>query len=99
MKFTVEQFASANGVQKPVAYGFLRFLAEKGLASTSKADKKEGTRGKPSVVYDLPETAAQAFGIVEYVAPPVAEGIPGATVTETTDANGTPVTQVTPPAA
>jgi hypothetical protein len=69
MKFTVEQFASANGVQKPVAYGFLRFLAEKGLASTSKADKKEGTRGKPSVVYDLPETVTQAFGIVEYVAP------------------------------
>jgi len=69
MQFTVDQFASANGVQKPVAYGFLRFCAERGVATTSKANKPEGTRGKPSVVYNIEPHIAAAFGIKEYVAP------------------------------
>ncbi len=87
MQFTVDQFASANNVQKPVAYGFLRFCAERGVATTSKASKPEGTRGKPSVVYDIEPHIAAAFGIKEYVAPVQA-------VTETTETQPTETAQV-----
>ena len=78
MKFTVEQFASANGVEKPVAYGTLRYLEEKGLATSGKADKPKGQKGKPATVYDVSESVVSALSISEYVAPVATE-----TVTET----------------
>ena len=87
MKFTVDQFAEANGVRKPAAYGFLRFCAERGVATTSKANKPEGTRGKPSIVYDIEPHIAAAFGIKEYVAPVQV-------ATETTETQPTETAQV-----
>lgn len=87
MNFTVDQFANANGVEKPVAYGFLRYLAEKGQVSTSKAVKPEGTRGKPAVIYTFtPELAAQ-FGIQEFVPATPAETV--STVAESTSTEAT----------
>lgn len=71
MKFTVDQFSSANSVEKPVAYGFLRFLSERGLATESKTEKVAGRRGKPSTIYTLTPESVAFFGtsIKEYVAP------------------------------
>lgn len=77
MKFTVDQFSEANGIEKPVAYGFLRFLAERGFATTTKTDKVAGKRGKPSTIYTLTDGTVAFLGgaVTEYVAPsaPVAE--------------------------
>jgi len=71
MNFTVDQFSEANSVEKPVAYGFLRFLAERGFATTTKTDKVAGKRGKPSTIYTLTEGAVAFLGssVKEYVAP------------------------------
>lgn len=94
MKFTVEQFAEANNVEKPVAYGLLRFLAEKNIVTTEKAPKEAGKRGKPAVIYDVPLTVALSLNVTEYVAPalaPVAEVQPTETVsTETVSTDAQP---------
>ena len=92
MKFTVEQFAEANNVEKPVAYGLLRFLAEKNIVTTDKAPKEAGKRGKPAVIYDVPLTVALSLNVTEYVAPtPVAEVQPAETVsTETVSTDAQP---------
>lgn len=71
MKFTVDQFSSANSIEKPVAYGFLRFLAERGFATVTKTDKVPGKRGKPSTIYTLTDSTVAFLGdtVKEYVAP------------------------------
>jgi hypothetical protein len=71
MQFTVEQFSKANNVEKPVAYGFLRYLAEKGLATTTKATKPENQRGKPAVIYHIEASVATSFNVKEFVETPV----------------------------
>jgi hypothetical protein len=48
---TVEKFASVFGVDKGIAYGLLRFLAETGLCKIEKQKKPEGKMGKPSILY------------------------------------------------
>jgi hypothetical protein len=70
MNFTVDQFVQANGTEKPVAYGFLRYLAETGFATTSKTEKVAGKRGKPSTIYTLTPSALAVFSNIKpYVAP------------------------------
>ena len=71
MQFTVEQFSQANSVEKPVAYGFLRYLAEKGFAITTKAAKPENQRGKPAVIYQIEANVSTALGIKEFADKPV----------------------------
>ena len=71
MQFTVEQFSQANSVEKPVAYGFLRYLAEKGLATTTKATKPENQRGKPAVIYHVETSVATSLNIKEFADKPV----------------------------
>lgn len=51
--FTTEQIAEKFGVEKTVAYGFLRFLAEAGIVETGRAAKVEGRKGKPATLYKL----------------------------------------------
>lgn len=66
MNYTVDQFSTQFNVEKPVAYGFLRLLADKGMVSTSKADKPAGTRGKPATIYTFsPETAEKFSAFVD----------------------------------
>lgn len=50
---TVEKFAEIMGVEKSVAYGLLRFLADAGLVQTDKRKQPEGKKGKPATLYML----------------------------------------------
>jgi len=66
MKYTVDQFAAQHGLEKPVAYGFLRMLADKGMLATEKATKVPGTRGKPATIYTFtPETSEKFTAFVD----------------------------------
>jgi hypothetical protein len=92
MKFTVDQFSTANSVEKPVAYGVLRFFAERGFATTTKTDKVAGKRGKPSTIYTLTPEAITAFGssIKEYVAPVVEVAVVTEQIVETSPVSEQP---------
>jgi hypothetical protein len=61
MKYTADQFATALGLEKPVAYGALRFFSEKGMVTTEKADKVPGTRGKPAIIYTFNGETSEKF--------------------------------------
>ena len=50
---TVEKFAEVFGIEKNIAYGLLRFLAENKLCATGKLPQPEGKKGKPSTLYML----------------------------------------------
>ncbi len=50
-KMTVEKFAEVMGVERNVAYGLLRYLADKGLVKTGKLPQPEGKKGKPAILY------------------------------------------------
>lgn len=48
---TTKQLAEKFGVSVGIMYGLLRFLAETGLITTTKAEKKEGAKGKSATLY------------------------------------------------
>lgn len=50
---TVNEFAALYCVEMPVAYGVLRFLAEKGIIVVSKRPQPDGRKGKPTNIYHL----------------------------------------------
>ena len=52
MKYNAKQFAEMNDVPYQTAYGFLRFLGEKGIVKTNRV--KEG-RGPGTIFFDLPK--------------------------------------------
>ena len=68
MKVTIAEFATAQGVSAGVANGFVNFLVEKGEASKTDESRKpvdengESKRGRPSAVYEIPETVTLNLG-------------------------------------
>lgn len=48
---TVKKFAEMFEVEENIAYGLLRFLAEKGLCETGKQPQPPKSKGKPSTLY------------------------------------------------
>ena len=58
---TVERFAEIFGLDKNVAYGLLRFLADSGLVSTNKLKQPDGKRGKPSILYMLDDGVGESL--------------------------------------
>jgi predicted transcriptional regulator len=58
---TVDKFAEVFGIERNVAYGLLRFLADAKLVQTSKLPQPEGKKGKPATIYHLDEQVGQRF--------------------------------------
>lgn len=80
---TVEKFAEIMGVERNVAYGLLRFLADKGLVQTGKQPQPEGKKGKPAILYffdmgvgkRLVEHLVKKLNIAEEVVKPTNESV------------------------
>jgi len=58
---TVDKFAEVFGIERNVAYGLLRFLADAKLVQTSKLPQPEGKKGKPATIYHLDEQLGSRF--------------------------------------
>ena len=56
MVLTIAEFATANGVEYPVAAGTIKFLVAKGLVKEAGSRSIEGKKGKPSQLFDVPDT-------------------------------------------
>lgn len=68
MNMTIAEFAKAQGVTHHAANGFVTFLVEKGLVNKtdeSRAvvdDDGKRKRGRPSAVYEFPESVIVSLG-------------------------------------
>jgi predicted transcriptional regulator len=61
MKLTIKQLAEKTGQDYLVVTGVVKFLVSKGLAKEVDKVKAEGGKGKPSIVYEIPEKAELSF--------------------------------------
>lgn len=59
--YTVDQVATMFGVEKQVAYGFLKFLATKGLIDTDKETREPGQKGKSATLYKFDKDVVNRF--------------------------------------
>lgn len=55
---TIDEVATKLNVSRVIAYGFVRFLEQKGLVTTTGGKRPPGTRGKAPKVYALKADAA-----------------------------------------
>lgn len=68
MKMTIAEFAKAQDVSHHVANGVVTFLVEKGQATKTDENRAavdengKKKRGRPSAVYELPETVTIELG-------------------------------------
>lgn len=56
MKVTVKEFAAKQGIEVLMAGAVLNFLKARGEATIVETRKPEGGKGKPSNVYEIPES-------------------------------------------
>lgn len=82
---TVDDFADLTKLERNVAYGFLRFLAETGLVKTGTRKQPEGKRGKPTTLYYL--DADMATRLMAYLG----KNLPVVTLAENSVAVDVPV--------
>jgi hypothetical protein len=61
MKTTVKSLASKFGVEYVEITGLVKLLSAKGLAKEVGIDKVEGTKGKGSTIWELPEAITVNF--------------------------------------
>lgn len=57
--YTTEEFAKLMGVDKTIAYGFLRFMVATGLATTTAKPREPGKKGKPTLIYGIGAAALE----------------------------------------
>jgi hypothetical protein len=56
MKTSVKELAESAGVDYAVAGGLVKFLESRGIAKLVEQRKREDGRGKPTNIYEVPET-------------------------------------------
>jgi len=56
MVMTITEFATAQGVDYAIAAGTIKFLTAKGLVKEAGSRSIEGKKGKPSALFDIPDT-------------------------------------------
>lgn len=49
----VDTFADVFGIERNIAYGFLRFISEAKLVQTGKRPQPKGKKGKPATLFHL----------------------------------------------
>lgn len=49
----VDKFADAFNIERNIAYGFLRFIADAKLVQTGKRPQPKGKKGKPATLFHL----------------------------------------------
>ncbi len=49
----VDKFAELLNIERNIAYGFLRFIADAKLVSTGKRKQPKGKKGKPATLFHL----------------------------------------------
>lgn len=49
----VDKFSDIFGIERNIAYGFLRFISEAGLVQTGKRPQPKGKKGKPATLFHL----------------------------------------------
>jgi predicted transcriptional regulator len=56
MQTTINQLAKKMNCDRQLVYGLIKFLEHRGLAKEVGKEKASGGRGKPSIVYEVPDT-------------------------------------------
>lgn len=56
MQVTTKQFARMHDVDYIQASNFIKFLHLKGVVKEVRRDRPKGGRGRPTIVYDVPDT-------------------------------------------
>ena len=64
---TVDQFAEKHNIDRNIAYGFLRYLADAGLVRTDKLPQPPGKKGKPAIIYFVDDVENLANRMVEHL--------------------------------
>jgi len=68
MVLTTTEFAKSQGVDYPIAMGFLNFLKAKGLVTVAGKRPASSGKGMPSIVYNVPEEVALTLKVEAPVA-------------------------------
>lgn len=56
MQVTTKQFARMHDVDYIQASNFLKFLFQKGVVREVRRDRPKSGKGRPTIVYEVPET-------------------------------------------
>lgn len=62
MKLTAKELSDRLGVDYVVVSSVLRFLVQKGYAAEVGSQKSPSGKGKPSIVYEVPESVTLNLG-------------------------------------
>lgn len=68
MILTTKKFAELNDMDYPSAKGVIDHMLKLGLVHIIGKEKSSSGKGKPSVLYEIPETATMTFKVCEDLA-------------------------------
>jgi hypothetical protein len=62
MQVTSKELAEITGIDPIVTNGFISFLSKRGIIKEAGRKYSVGGRGKPSIVWEIPETLTISLG-------------------------------------